>query len=63
VAIARALVKKPTVVLADEPTGNLDESSRDEIIGLLDDLWRSAGSPWSWSLTTARSRAGRSGSA
>ena len=43
VGIARALVKKPTVVLADEPTGNLDETTRDEIIALLEKLWREYG--------------------
>jgi putative ABC transport system ATP-binding protein len=37
-AIARALVAKPSVVLADEPTGNLDSASADEVLGVLQRL-------------------------
>lgn len=40
VAIARAIVKRPRVLLADEPTGNLDESMRDEILAVLQALHR-----------------------
>jgi len=52
VAIARAIVTDPTILVADEPTGDLDRVSAEEILTMMERLNTEMGKTSSWSPTT-----------
>ena len=54
VAIARALSHRPATLIADEPTGNLDDETAEVVISLLDELVRSEGSTMIMATHSAR---------
>lgn len=52
IAIARALANQPKIILADEPTGNLDEKNANDVFALLMQTIKKKAPPFSWYLTT-----------
>ena len=48
VAVARALVHQPKLVMADEPTGNLDDASAQELMSLMVELSNAHGVTYLW---------------
>ena len=51
VAVARAMANKPKLLLADEPTANVDSGSQQQVLDLIRETWPRNRWPWSWSPT------------